>query len=236
MHFSTAFLALAPLVAAQYDYPSPGTTTMMTSAVASSTTAASGSVATAGPSDTLVVNVGKNGLTFSPSVVSAQVGAKLEFHFFPKNHSVAQSSFAAPCQPLAGGVFAGFMPVSSTSGGDTTFTVTVNDTKPIWFYCPQALHCEAGMSMVVNEPTDVTKSLAAYQAAAKGVTSSGEQPAVAGGVLGTVSGTSASGTASATGSATGTSTAAATPSTAAAVAGSIVDWSLMGLVAALFMI
>jgi hypothetical protein len=92
------------------------------------------------------------------------------------------------------------------------------------------------MSMVVNEPTDVTKSLAAYQAAAKGVTSSGEQPAVAGGVLGTVSGTSASGTASATGSATGTSTAAATPSTAAAVAGSIVDWSLMGLVAALFMI
>jgi len=216
MHFAAALLALLPLVAAQdYGYGSPASST-------SATASASSAAATVGATDTLVVTVGKGGeLAFSPSVVSAAVGAKLEFHFYPKNHSVAQSSFTSPCEPLSGGVFAGFMPVSSSSGGSTTFTMTVNSTSPIWLYCPQTGHCQAGMAMVVNQPTDPTKSLTVYQTNAKGTSSSGEQPQVEGGV--TASASAAASTASST------SSSPASTSSSAAMVGSVVDWSLIGL-------
>jgi uncharacterized cupredoxin-like copper-binding protein len=32
------------------------------------------------------------------------------------------------------------------------FTVTVNDTNPIWFYCGVPTHCQAGMVGVINPP------------------------------------------------------------------------------------
>jgi hypothetical protein len=34
------------------------------------------------------------------------------------------------------------------------FTVTVNDTNPIWLYCAQTVssHCQSGMAMVINPP------------------------------------------------------------------------------------
>lgn len=44
------------------------------------------------------------------------------------------------------------MPTSGTAANVNVFTVTVNDTKPLWFYCSQGAHCEAGMAMVINEP------------------------------------------------------------------------------------
>lgn len=31
------------------------------------------------------------------------------------------------------------------------FTVMVNDTNPIWFYCATAKHCQGGMVGVINE-------------------------------------------------------------------------------------
>ena len=43
------------------------------------------------------VTVGANAqLVFSPNIVTAGVGDKVNFHFFPKNHSVSQSTFGAP--------------------------------------------------------------------------------------------------------------------------------------------
>jgi plastocyanin len=64
------------------------------------------------------VNVGnlKAELVFEPDTVIASVGDIINFHFYPINHSVAQSSFDKPCQPLQGGVgqipiFSGFLPV-----------------------------------------------------------------------------------------------------------------------------
>lgn len=36
----------------------------------------------------------------------------------------------------------------------TTFSITINDTNPIWLYCSQTelSHCQAGMAMVINPP------------------------------------------------------------------------------------
>jgi hypothetical protein len=36
-------------------------------------------------------------------------------------------------------------------GMTSTYTVNVTSTTPIWVYCAQGKHCEAGMVMVVNE-------------------------------------------------------------------------------------
>jgi plastocyanin len=88
-------------------------------------------------------------LTFTPSSAKAAIGDTVVFHFFPKNHSVVQGSFSAPCQPQAGGFFSGFNP-SAASEANKTFIVTVKDTNPLWFYCSQGLHCKNGMAGVIN--------------------------------------------------------------------------------------
>ena len=101
------------------------------------------------------ITVGQSGLVFSPNTVTAAAGDQLVFSFYPKAHSVSQSSFAAPCQQLEGGFNSGLVPVASGNGG--TFTVTVNNTTPIWIYCAQTngQHCQKGMGMVVNQPSYV---------------------------------------------------------------------------------
>lgn len=90
-------------------------------------------------------------LAFNPQVITASVGDTLTFSYFPKNHSVTQSSFTDPCHPLADGFFSGFQPLAA-GPGPVEFVVTVNDTKPIWIYCSQPSHCQKGMAMVVNQP------------------------------------------------------------------------------------
>ena len=96
---------------------------------------------------TIKVTVGAGGvLQYSPNNLVAAVGTAVEFDFFPKNHTVTQSSFANPCHPLSGGFFSGFVPTKDSPSG-TSFTIIVNDTKPIWFYCGQTTgnHCQSGM-------------------------------------------------------------------------------------------
>ncbi|KAK8125424.1 uncharacterized protein PG998_001183 [Apiospora kogelbergensis] len=134
------------------------------------------------------VIAGANGqLRFEPEIIVAAVGDIVEFQFHPKNHSVAQSSFAEPCTPLAepSGVtppppanvtgYSSAYSRRSNAGGNVInanpfFAVLVKDTKPIWFYCPQptGAHCTNGMSGVVNEPLGGPNTLAAYKEAAKG--------------------------------------------------------------------
>lgn len=88
-------------------------------------------------------------LAFTPSTVTATVGDTLKSIYFPKNHSVVQSSFADPCHSLANGFFTGFQPLSAGPGP----VAFVGDTKPIWVYYAQTKgsHCQMGMAMVVNE-------------------------------------------------------------------------------------
>ncbi|KAH8784536.1 Cupredoxin [Hyaloscypha sp. PMI_1271] len=123
--------------------------------------AASASLAQA--ATTIPVQVGNSGaLTFVPNDIKANVGDSIEFSFFPKNHSVTQSSFADPCHPLAGGFFSTFIPTNSSEASET-FTIVVNDTKPIWIYCAQTVksHCQSGMVASINAPA-TGNTLAAF--------------------------------------------------------------------------
>ncbi|ORY58243.1 Cupredoxin [Pseudomassariella vexata] len=104
------------------------------------------------------VHVGKGGqLKFDPETLTAQVGDEITYQFFARNHSVTQSSFAEPCKPQSGGFFSGFTPSPSADvTAPTTFTITVNDTNPIWIYCGQTNgdHCQNGMIHAINAPAE----------------------------------------------------------------------------------
>jgi plastocyanin len=154
MQFSTLILPVAfTLVAAQYGDSSGGSSSSSMAASASGTTSATPSVFTSTAGKVVhKVAVGKNGLSFTPDNLNASVGDEVEFHFYPATHSVVQSSFASPCSPLNDTSFfsGGF---KTASGVNTeTFTITINDTKPIWYYCGAPSHCQSGMVGVINVP------------------------------------------------------------------------------------
>ncbi|KAM5341903.1 hypothetical protein ACJ41O_014934 [Fusarium nematophilum] len=104
------------------------------------------------------VNAGLGGLRFDPDNVVAEIGDIVEWHFLPRNHSVVQSSFGEPCEPLAGGdgFFAGFNFFTAEGQADDVFQIVVEDKKPIWYYCPQqnGNHCQSGMVGVINQNFD----------------------------------------------------------------------------------
>ncbi|EJD41872.1 hypothetical protein AURDEDRAFT_126808 [Auricularia subglabra TFB-10046 SS5] len=86
------------------------------------------------------VQVGAGGsFAFSPTTITAQPGETITFDILSSIHTVTQSqSLADPCTK------AGF----GTNFGDTSFSITVNDTKPILVHCEA--HCTSGMVMIIN--------------------------------------------------------------------------------------
>jgi len=129
--------------------------------------AAAASLASA--ADHLVL-VGDNGLDFNPTTVAAAAGDNVIFEFRAKNHTVTQSSFAQPCtflQTAAGpGVDSGYQPVPAGATSFPQWSITVdNATAPLWFYCKQGAHCQAGMVFAINPNAE--KTFEAFQAAAK---------------------------------------------------------------------
>lgn len=94
------------------------------------------------------VDVGKSGFTFEPQTLTAVAGDKVIFTLF-NDHDVAQSDFDKPCQNT-GGFFSGTF-VDDDNGG-LQFEITINDTKPIYYYCTVAGHCGAGMVGGINVP------------------------------------------------------------------------------------
>jgi len=154
--------------------PSSSTTTPPPTSNSSSTTTTATAAGT-----THTVTVGANGaLAFSPSQFAAAIGDVVEFQFMAKNHTATQSSFAAPCEKEqftsttgAIGFDTGFMPVAANSSSFPTFSITVNDTTPIWVYCRQTNpvdHCGMGMVLGINsnETAGSTKTFADFQALA----------------------------------------------------------------------
>ncbi|KAJ8109834.1 hypothetical protein ONZ43_g6028 [Nemania bipapillata] len=126
------------------------------------------------------VTVGKDSkLEFNPSSIKAQIGDTITYKFFSKNHAVAQSTFADPCHIQANGIFSGFTPNTSPDvAAPTDFTITINDTKPLWFYCPQTNgnHCQSGMVHAINAP-DTGNTFDAYKAKAQGAATPSTPPA-----------------------------------------------------------
>ncbi|KAH8998300.1 Cupredoxin [Lactarius hatsudake] len=164
--------------------------------------------ATSASAADIQVQVGSNGLSFSPNSVNASVGDTVSFVFFPKNHTVTQSSFAAPCQPLASGIDSGFQPVAAGATTAPSFSVTINATTPLWFYCRQSSHCESGMVFAVN-PT-ANKSFETFQATAKASSSDGTPPSAASSASGSTASSPSSTSTGSSSSSTGKSNSALT--------------------------
>jgi plastocyanin len=122
-----------------------------------------------------VIVGGPNGnLTFTPSRVSAAPRDVIKFTFQVKNHTVTQSSFSAPCMPLTNqttqtrtGFDSGYKPVSPDTTDFPTYSITINDTAPVWAYCAQGNHCGSGMVFAVNSDETSGRTFAAFQSLAK---------------------------------------------------------------------
>jgi len=143
-----------------------------------------------------VVKVGNaNGtLAYAPNNLVAAVGDMVQFQFAPANHTVTQSTFDAPCQPIAmhsnvTGIFSGFMPVKATDTDTPTYTIMINSTTPMWLYCSQGKHCQNGMVMVINENTaaNSTRSLTMFKQLASQATVNLPGNAVSNGTSGSTS-------------------------------------------------
>ncbi|KAK6337142.1 hypothetical protein TWF718_009926 [Orbilia javanica] len=138
-------------------------------------------VAPAGATHSVVV--GRGGLRFDPENIVAEPGDIVEFHFLPRNHSVAQSSFSNPCQPIGStAFFSGFIPSIAGQSNDV-FSITIEDRNPIWFYCSQTNgnHCQSGMSGVINQNFDSNEfTLARYKARAAEIGGVSTSPSIVG--------------------------------------------------------
>ncbi|GAA6037180.1 hypothetical protein JCM8097_008774 [Rhodosporidiobolus ruineniae] len=121
-------------------------------------------------STTHQVLVGGGGLEYSPASITAAQGDMIQFVWVPgaqaSNHSVTQSSFATPCEPLTNGFDSGYTPVDANSGTAPAWTLEVTSLDPIWFYCAQARHCESGMVGAINAATSGNKTYEQFKAAA----------------------------------------------------------------------
>lgn len=99
----------------------------------------------------------QGGHTFEPEVTQAEVGDYVEFQFYPTNHSIVRAAYKYPCIPFElvetdkVGFFSGFHPVDAILDNPPTWTVRINDTDPIFFYCSAPGSCiNYGMVGVIN--------------------------------------------------------------------------------------
>ncbi|PAV22001.1 hypothetical protein PNOK_0195800 [Pyrrhoderma noxium] len=178
-NFKNAALAVGASLAAEASstsdaggYGAPASSTVASTPVTTTDAASSASTAAAAAAATHTVVVGGNSsLTFSPSELQAQPNDVVVFQFQSKNHTVTQSSFAAPCREIGStsttaGFDSGFMPVNATSDFPT-YSITVNDTTPVWAYCRQVGHCGQGMVFALNAVDNGPKNFTAFQSAAR---------------------------------------------------------------------
>jgi len=128
------------------------------SALAATALAADHSVRVGGPNSEL---------TFTPNVINASLGDTVTFKFWPKNHSVAQATFNAPCQPANNSFWSGFFPTKEGANEQVFVYTVANESAPVWFYCTQGQHCQNGMVGVINPPASGQRTIQAFAAAAK---------------------------------------------------------------------
>ncbi|KUJ17638.1 uncharacterized protein LY89DRAFT_538744, partial [Mollisia scopiformis] len=105
------------------------------------------------------IAAGLHGLTYTPNTTFASIGDTVTFTFYPYSHNVVQGPFSAPCTSGNNtGIYSSFIP-SSSGPSNLTFSITIEDTNPIWFYCSQKAgggHCTKGMVGVINPPPEGT--------------------------------------------------------------------------------
>ncbi|KAK9356083.1 Cupredoxin [Lipomyces doorenjongii] len=102
------------------------------------------------------ISVGQGALDYSPNTVTASVGDYVQFTFLTGTHGVAQASYDSPCTPYSdstegagkNGIYSGL--IAPYTNYSPTYTIRINSTDPIWFYCPEAYHCQSGMVGAIN--------------------------------------------------------------------------------------
>lgn len=96
---------------------------------------------------THTIQVGLLDHKMRPEVTEAAVGDFIEFDFYPLNHSIVRAGYGFPCIPYEmtgsgkAGFFSGFNPVDKVLDEPPKYTIRVNDTEPIFFYCSAPGSC-----------------------------------------------------------------------------------------------
>ncbi|KIW50422.1 hypothetical protein PV05_12010 [Exophiala xenobiotica] len=161
---SIAALALAQdststdFSAAPTDSSGSAATTSYSSVAVSSTTETS----TTSEPVTHTIEVAKGGHTFVPDVVLADKGDTIVFLFYPTNHSVVRAEYGYPCIPYEDtgvdkvGFFSGFKPVDAILPEPPTWSIVLNDTDPIFYYCGAPGSCIDYQMVGVINPNATT--------------------------------------------------------------------------------
>jgi plastocyanin len=162
---------------------------------------------------------GTNGeLKFDPNSLKAAEGDTVTFKFWPKNHSVAQAAFNAPCQPLDEGFWSGYH-ATSNGASEESFQITIsNASKPLWYYCTQGMHCQNGMVGVINPPASGPNTIEAFTNASSSAQAN-VAPQSEAGTGGNI--TKGQDSSSATPSSSGTPTGSATPASTTGAASTL---------------
>ncbi|KAM0554758.1 hypothetical protein ACHAPJ_006830 [Fusarium lateritium] len=103
---------------------------------------------------------GPGGLTYQPEELpNIPIGDTVVFEFLSQNHTVSQSAFDTPCDPLEGGMDSGFMPnPNNTVSPPPQVAMQVMVDTPLWFYCKQGNHCGQGMVFSINPSAEKTQA------------------------------------------------------------------------------
>ncbi|KAJ5772310.1 hypothetical protein N7520_002839, partial [Penicillium odoratum] len=100
---------------------------------------------------------------YVPHNITANAGDIVVFEFYPTNHSVAKADYLAPCVPASSGEFwSGEFNSFTEDNGELvgpapTWSITVNDTEPTFFYCTALGSClKNGMVGSINANSSQT--------------------------------------------------------------------------------
>ncbi|KAI9739351.1 MAG: hypothetical protein M1834_007564 [Cirrosporium novae-zelandiae] len=147
--------SIASAATTGYAYSAPTGSASTTSTASSTSTGAV----------THTVDVGKGGFTFVPDSINANVGDTVEFDFFPTNHSVVRAAYGYPCIPYEDtgsnlqGFFSGFKVTTEISNDPPKFSIKINNTQPIFYYCSAPDSCIGSkMIGVINPNSSVSLS------------------------------------------------------------------------------
>lgn len=104
------------------------------------------------------IHVGASGSFYDPATILANQNDVVTFIFDGPFHDVTQSTFAKPCQPLAGGFSSGIAGKGTNgSAPSPSWSLRItNASVPIWFYCGATIplpHCTSGMVGAINPPS-----------------------------------------------------------------------------------
>lgn len=104
-------------------------------------------------------------------MTQANVGDTILFQFYPTNHSVIRAEYGYPCIPYEDtgvdkiGFFSGFKPVDAILNNPPSWSLVINDTNPIFYYCGAPGSCINFQMVGVINPNATTSLVTQKQLA-----------------------------------------------------------------------